>query len=177
MRLVKPPLNDLSSVPAYCRVFLGGSINMGASADWQTEVFTRLQKTFGDYTNYSHYISVYNPRRTDWDSSWDQTPVLGSPFYEQVTWEMRNQDEADVIVYNFEPEGMSPITLLELGLYLNSGKYIFVVCPEEYSRYGNVKLTCEYKSDRIRFYTSRDEVFYNDLTIRIDKIINDKAKI
>lgn len=43
---------------------------------------------------------------------------------------------------HFEPDTMSPITLLELGLYASSGKLI-VSCPKGFWRRGNVEIVCE----------------------------------
>jgi hypothetical protein len=42
----------------------------------------------------------------------------------------------------FSPETKSPISLLELGLYANSGKLV-VYCPEGFWRKGNVDIVCE----------------------------------
>lgn len=38
---------------------------------------------------------------------------------------------------------MSPISLLELGLFINSGKKIVVFCDPDYERKGNVEIVCE----------------------------------
>ena len=42
----------------------------------------------------------------------------------------------------FDPETKSPISLLELGLFANSGK-IHVICPEGFWRKGNVDIVCD----------------------------------
>ena len=47
-----------------------------------------------------------------------------------------------MIIMYFSPETKSPISLLELGLYANSGK-ILVCCPEGFWRKGNVDIVCE----------------------------------
>lgn len=114
-------------------IFLGGSIDMGAAEDWQT----RLTNDLADFDN----IVLLNPRRDDWDSSWVQDPTPGTKFYEQVAWEMRQQEEADLLVYYFAPDSKSPITLLELGLYADD--HVLVCCPKEFYRYGNVKMVCD----------------------------------
>jgi len=113
-------------------VFLGGSIDMGAAEDWQQTVANKLE----DFN-----AILLNPRRDDWDSSWKQS-ITDPQFNQQVTWELDNQDAADLIVYYFGPESKAPITLMELGLYANSGK-VFVCCPEGYWRKGNVEMVCD----------------------------------
>ncbi len=82
---------------------------------------------------------MLNPRRDDWDSSWEQT-VSNDKFREQVLWELRAQENADLRVYYFDPNTKSPITLLELGLFKD--KKSIVCCPDGYWRKGNVEIVC-----------------------------------
>lgn len=112
-------------------VFLAGSIEMGAAVDWQSEVESRLSDFDG---------TILNPRRDDWDSSWEQTTIK-EQFNYQVSWELNHLDKCDIIFMYFAPNTKSPISLLELGLYANSGKMI-VCCPKEFWRHGNVSIVC-----------------------------------
>lgn len=112
-------------------VFLAGSIEMGVAEDWQTKVANRFEK---------HQVTLYNPRRDEWDSSWKQEQKE-SNFNEQVNWEMNNLEDCDIIFMYFDPGTKSPISLLELGLYADSGKMI-VVCPDGFWRKGNVEIVC-----------------------------------
>lgn len=114
-------------------IFLGGSIDMGSAENWQE----RLTKDLSDYEN----IVILNPRRDDWDSSWKQDPTPGTQFYEQVAWELDQQENADILVYYFAADSKSPITLLELGLF--GADNVIVCCPKEFYRYGNVKMVCD----------------------------------
>lgn len=117
-------------------IFLGGSIDMGSAENWQD----RLTKDLSDYADED--LILLNPRRDDWDSTWVQDPTPGTQFYEQVKWELDQQDEASAIVYYFAPTSKSPITLLELGLF-GPDKAVIVCCPKEFYRYGNVKMVCD----------------------------------
>jgi len=112
-------------------VFLAGSIEMGKAVDWQTEITHRLR--FLD-------VTVLNPRRDDWDSSWEQK-ISNDKFREQVTWELSCLERATHIAMYFDPTTKSPISLLELGLYAKTGKLI-VCCPEGFWRKGNVDIVC-----------------------------------
>lgn len=123
---------DLES-PAI-RIFLGGSIDMGAAENWQE----RLAKDLSDYSDDD--LVLLNPRRDDWDSSWVQDPTPGTKFYEQVDWELFAQENADACIYYFAADSKSPITLLELGMFYEGS---VVCCPKEFYRYGNVKMVCE----------------------------------
>lgn len=134
MKVVTPPDKDLR-VANGVRLFLAGSIEMGKAEDWQSKLITSLSDFPG---------LIMNPRRADWDSSWEQSSD-NPRFREQVDWELSRLDVADVIAFWFCPGTISPITLLELGLHLNNDAPVSIIigCPKGYSRKGNVDITCE----------------------------------
>lgn len=113
-------------------IFLAGSIEMGKAENWQTRVTKMLENT--DWT-------VLNPRRDDWDSSWEQK-ITNDKFREQVEWELQALEDASHVLMYFDPNTMSPISLLELGLFAPTGKLI-VCCPEGFWRKGNVDIVCK----------------------------------
>ena len=129
-RVIKPPapLDDAAGLPS---VFLAGSIEMGHAENWQSRVEEALR--LDDAV-------VLNPRRDDWDASWSQT-ISNPQFREQVEWELAGQEMATVIAMYFAPETKAPITLLELGLFADTGKVI-VCCGDGYWRKGNVDVVC-----------------------------------
>lgn len=137
------------------KVFLGGSIEMGKADNWQQKATDILDECV-----------IFNPRRVDWDSSWKQDPIVGSEFYNQVSWELDCQDTSTFIIYNFDPATQSPITLLELGVYAAKGKRLFVCCPKEYFRYGNVRIVSE-RYDNIKFFHDFDNMI-NAVSIAVD---------
>lgn len=128
--ILKPPtpLPDSFTNPT---VFLAGSIEMGRAEAWQQIVETSLEQ---------RSITILNPRRDDWDTSWQQE--LANPqFRAQVEWELAAQERADLIVMYFAPNTQAPITLLEFGLFARSNKLV-VCCPTGYWRKGNVDVVC-----------------------------------
>jgi hypothetical protein len=125
MEVIKPPYRRMS-------IFLAGSIEMGLAEDWQS----MIEKELDD-----HNVTIYNPRRDSWDSSWAQS-IHNEEFREQVEWELDHLDKSDVIVMYFDENTKSPISLLELGLYASSGKMI-VYCPEGFWRKGNVDIVAQ----------------------------------
>lgn len=129
MQVIKPTKSVLN---VSASIFLAGSIEMGVAEDWQKRIENELQ----DYQG----LMIFNPRRDDWDSSWKQTQS-DEQFNYQVNWELNHLDEVDVIFMYFSPGTKSPISLLELGLYADSGKMI-VCCPEDFWRKGNVDVVC-----------------------------------
>lgn len=127
--IIKPP-SKLPENGQY--LFLAGSIEMGTAENWQKKVEEILKGT---------KWTILNPRRDNWDSSWVQSK--DNPlFREQVEWELNALDRANKVIMYFDPNTKSPISLMELGLYANSGKLI-VVCPAEFWRKGNVDIVCE----------------------------------
>lgn len=138
--VIYPP--NHSNEKSMLRVFLAGTIDMGKSVDWQ--------KTFIDMIStvqHTRHIEVFNPRRLDWDPTWEQS-IENSQFVQQVTWELNHLESADVIVFHFEPESDSMITLLELGRFglRSKGKTVLVHCPTGYKRKGNVDIFCDRES-------------------------------
>lgn len=128
--IIKPPA-QLDQSDRYS-VFLAGSIEMGAAEDWQKVVEDRLSDLD---------IVLYNPRRDDWDSTWSQR-ADNPPFREQVIWELTALRESDLIILYFSPPTMSPISLLELGLFADKDK-LCVLCPDGFWRKGNVDIVCQ----------------------------------
>jgi hypothetical protein len=114
-------------------VFLAGSIEMGLAEHWQE----RLVNEFKDTD-----LRFLNPRRDDWDPTWAQE-ARNPQFSQQVNWELDALDYSDLIVFYFDPNTKSPVTLMELGLYANSGKVIIVCCPNGFWRKGNVEIVCQ----------------------------------
>jgi hypothetical protein len=115
------------------KVFLAGSIEQGKAKMWQDEVIEALSDTD---------VVVFNPRREKWNPDLPQTPE-NAEFDKQVKWELMNINFSDVVFFFFQEGTMSPISLLELGLVLGSGKNAVVVCEPGFWRRGNVEITCD----------------------------------
>ncbi|GAB4214047.1 MAG: hypothetical protein OHK0022_52010 [Roseiflexaceae bacterium] len=129
-RILRPPA-PLDLAPGAASVFLAGSIEMGRATNWQSTVEAALAHSD---------LTVLNPRREAWDSSWEQRS--DNPLFRgQVDWELEAQERASLIAMYFAPGTQAPITLLELGLFARSGRLV-VCCPEGFWRKGNVDIVC-----------------------------------
>lgn len=126
--LYLPPARPTVDKPS---VILFGSVDQGKSVNWQAELASSLSDL---------PVAVLNPRRDDWDSSWVED-ISFPKFKEQVEWEMDYAKVADVIVFYFAPGIAAPISLLELGMYAETGKAI-VCCPSGFYKKGNVQMVC-----------------------------------
>jgi hypothetical protein len=129
MKIVKAPEKAEIISPS---VFLAGSIEMGKAENWQERLEKELSSVGG---------TILNPRRDDWDSSWVQN-IENDKFREQVEWELQALEIADVIALYFDPTTLSPVSLLELGLFGQEGKMV-VCCPDGFWRKGNVDIVCD----------------------------------
>ena len=110
-------------------VFLAGTIDNGEGIDWQASV----EQALSDLD-----ILIFNPRRDDWDASWEQS-IDNPQFKEQVEWELDQLDSATQILMYFAPGSKSPVTLLEFGLHAVRDNLV-LVCESGYWRRGNVEI-------------------------------------
>lgn len=150
---IKPPYEkDLSK---YKKIFLAGSIEQNMAIRWQDKVVNDLS---------GHNIIFLNPRRDEWDSSWDHSTKEGSMFCEQVKWELEGIDESDIVIFYFDPSTKSPITMLELGYVLGKKMKTVVYCPEEFYRHGNVVITS--RRNGVEVHTE-----YNSFINNIEELI------
>lgn len=130
--IIKPP--SLIEIPKHHKsVFLAGSIEMGNAVDWQTQITSQF--------SLDDDITFLNPRRDDWDSSWKQE-IGNDNFRWQVQWELEGLEKCDLIAMYFDPRTLSPISLLELGLFARYNKML-VCCPPDFWRKGNVDIICQ----------------------------------
>lgn len=107
-------------------VFLAGTIDNGNSSNWQEELIEKCRNLD---------VTFYNPRRKEWNTTLEEMGY-------QIKWEQDHLDRADIIIMCLLDDSKSPISLLELGLYAQSGR-LKVFCNPEFYRYTNVKLTCQ----------------------------------
>lgn len=132
-------------------VFLAGTIDNGESQDWQLRYAQALNNLYGDK------VTIYNPRRNDWNAEASDTDIL-----QQIAWEQKYIRSCDIVLFNFLAGSRSPITLLELGQCLGYSKDIVVVCPKEFWRYLNVRHTV----------LLHDRLVYGNMVIGMSKLVD-----
>jgi len=135
------------------KIFLGGSIDMGKSENWQA----RIEKQLSNYN-----VVVLNPRREDWNTEWKPIST-NKNFRKQVEWELSALEASDIIVMYFAPDSQSPISLLEFGLYAKTDKLI-VLCPDGFWRKGNVEIVSEK-------YNVPTVNTFNELIVELKKLL------
>jgi hypothetical protein len=160
MAIVYTPDNctEFQNHPTKLSVFLAGTIDNGASEDWQQE----LIKLLADNDN----IVLYNPRKASWDKNAGPEAVE-----KQILWELEMQDKVDLVLMNILPGSQSPICLLELGLHLGQKKPIMLACSEGYWRYTNVKVTAQmYMQDGFTFWDNSKPGYLADIAHELDQV-------
>lgn len=153
----------------YLNIFLAGTIDMGNSIDWQKSIADYIERTYPEEKR----INIFNPRRLDFDSSQEQS--IHNPYFkEQVNWELDYLELSNIIVFNFEPNSKSPITIGELYHHVSDrDKTLLVSCPNTFYRKGNIDILC----DRFRVPVFEDINFMcSQLGKEIDKWILFKNK-
>ena len=125
-----------------CKLFLAGTIDMGESYDWQSEIYHFIANKFNLCC-----VDIFNPRRPDWNKSWSQYPV--HPILRrQIEWELECLERADIIALVLMSNSLSPISLMELGAFKD--KQMLIFCPHDFWRRANVEVFVKkYKNPNI----------------------------
>lgn len=131
-RIFTSPENGLASDQK--TVFLGGSIEMGKAELWQPRVGQRFV---------AEGFDVFDPRRKDWNSDWTQDPTPGTPFHQQVTWELDHLERADLVYFFLTGDGPAIVSMLEIGLMLAAHKNVVLHVAPSYMRRGNIVITAK----------------------------------
>ncbi len=106
--------------------FLAGSIDYKLITNWRKQVINILGKdnNFFDPTNKNH------------------DTLSKKEMKNHIEWELGALLLSDKIILNLLPHSLSPISLVELGLYVDSGKLI-VICPKEFYKSEYVYTLCQ----------------------------------
>ncbi len=133
MKVIKAP-NKVEVTGYGPSIFLAGSIEMGKAELWQDRIAKELDRYSG---------VILNPRRDDWDSSWEQK-ISNPQFHQQVTWELNALKRASIVAMYLQPGTMSPISLLELGIRAEQKPHnLILCCPDGFWRKGNVDIVAQ----------------------------------
>ena len=113
-------------------LFLAGTIEMGNSEDWQSEILKQLADEAGQ-----DGLGVFNPRRV-------VAPENQLEVNRQINWELDSLDKSSIVFVYLAKNSISPISLYELG-NLQGGKAdnksVIVYCDPEYTCLANVIAT------------------------------------
>lgn len=141
--------------PSGPKIFLGGSIddipdspNMCHWREGTTEV---IKRAWFDVEDNKDNITIYSPRREDdiWAIEMEN---------EQATWDMSMLSMVDYIILNFIGDTLSPISLLELGIFVNDSR-LYLSVDSSYKRKQIVELYNTYYGCNKVFDNISDSVY------------------
>jgi len=152
------PVKYIEATEDFCdelgfSIFLAGGIT--GCPDWQQEVRKSIEDVFKkSILN----IVILNPRRKNF-------PIDDpNAAFEQINWEYKALNHADLITYWFAKETIQPIVLYELGRFIETKKDILIGIHPEYPRRQDVEIqTCLARGN---FYFARS------LDEHINQIVN-----
>lgn len=106
-------------------IFLAGSIDLNLKNNWRRKVVETIGNKF----------DFFDPTITNHDQLNDVQMKT------HIEWELNALELSDIILLNFLPESKSPISLVELGMYVKTTKLI-VVCPDNFYQSRYIKTLC-----------------------------------
>ena len=118
----KLPLN----VQGNQSLFLAGSMAINVINNWRQDVVNQLDDGY----------HLFDPTNNNHDKLNDIQMT------KHIKWELDALKMADKIILNFLPYAKSPISLVELGMYVSTNKLI-VICPKEFYQSRYVHVLCE----------------------------------
>lgn len=106
-------------------IFLAGSMDHKQEGSWRDTISAE----FGAY-------SIFDPTNNNHDH------LNTKEMKRHINWELDALQLSDMILLNFLPNAQSPISLVELGMYIRSNKLI-VICPQEFYKSNYVHTLCK----------------------------------
>ena len=107
-------------------IFLAGSIDNKLSGNWRKQFIDKLDSK----------DSFFDPTHDKHDNLNEKEMIA------HIEWELEALSMSDKIILNFLPNALSPISLVELGLYVASKK-LLVICPKEFYKSRYVYTLCK----------------------------------
>lgn len=142
MRVITAPEKFVRTNPGISSVFLAGGISN--CPDWQSDLISHVKFGFSD----KEHLFLFNPRRPEFDLS------KRGEAARQMTWEHEHLEHAGTILFWFPKETLCPITLFELGNYLEKNKHIIIGCDPHYKRKEDVAYQTYLRNPKIAVYQS-----------------------
>jgi len=106
-------------------IFLAGSIDYSIN-NWRNQLSEKFSDQYHFLDPTHHNLSC----------------LSNEELKKHIQWELDGLSIADLIILNLLPNSQSPISLVEMGLYVKSGKLI-VICPKEFYKSRYVYTLCE----------------------------------
>ncbi|MFT6981845.1 MAG: hypothetical protein ACJAUD_000612 [Crocinitomicaceae bacterium] len=107
-------------------VFLAGSVATDSDNNWRHDIINK----WGDEY---HFFDPVNPNHAN---------LNDKDMRAHIKWELDALKSSDYIFLNLLPTSTSPISLVEMGLYVSTKKLI-VICPTEFYKWRYIDVLCK----------------------------------
>lgn len=119
-------------------IFLAGSMDINQPYTWRKNVIKTLNSK----------ACFLDPTRLDHNT------MNNIEMENHINWELEALALSDIVFLNFLPTSQSPISLIELGMYVKSTK-LLVNCPDQFYQSRYIKALC--KKYKVPIYPSLNE--------------------
>lgn len=96
-------------------VFLAG----GMKKPWRDDLIAILSKS-------GLNVTIIDPSVDDWEKDVGEENIDNDDYVKQSNWEHDGLEKADINVFHFDSSSLSPITLFELGLSVDTDSIMYV---------------------------------------------------
>ena len=124
---------------------------MWAGVRWHAKAAERIYRTLQGKAGGALMmpeLAFYNPRRDD-----GFAPGMEE---RQIRWEQERLREADYVFMYLQADTKSPVSLLEFGQFIASGR-LYVACDPSFYRWRNLKITAGFDQAADQVVDSMDE--------------------
>lgn len=108
------------------KVFLAG----GMKKPWRKELIDALE-------NLDINLTIIDPTVEDWENDVGEESVDNPKYVKQTTWEHIGLEKSDIQIFHFDGSTLSPITLCEMCLFMNTNS--IVQLEDDYEKAGYVR--------------------------------------
>jgi hypothetical protein len=157
MKIIQSPKQN-KQYPTLYRLFLAGGIS--GCPNWQADLCERFKTTEG-----GECVTIFNPRRKG-DLAKDSNAAR-----DQILWEHHHLMEARQLLFWFPEETLCPITLFELGKYVQyysrlyntatttPADHLFIGIHPNYQRRFDLEIQLPLMVPDIKIHYSLDDLF------------------
>lgn len=130
-------------------IFLAGSIQPDKPIPWHEPTAHAIMRKINKLPNHLDFTVYFiNPTNNT-----EYTPEITD---KQINWEQNMINKSDYILMYLDPDSKSPISLLEFGENIASGK-LFVSCSKRFHGYPNIRSVATIKNQENHVFASLAE--------------------
>lgn len=117
MKTFKPNESLENLNPDTFKIFLAG----GMVKPWRKEVADRLSEL-----EFADDITVIDPTIDNWEKDIGEETIENEQYVKQTNWEHEGLEKANIHVFHFDDTSVSPITLFELGMFVDRDSIVYL---------------------------------------------------